>query len=174
MSPFTVDRRVFKFSILTVIALVATSAALADGNDKAVDDLANKAQIALSSGKPDEAISILRRAIDAAPNRADLYLLRSRARDSAGKFDGALEDATRYIELKPEEPYGYLSRARVYMSMEKHALALADANKAISLAPGESDGYLRRADIYADMGKESEAKADEAKAEEIDRRAAVR
>ena len=124
----------------------------------------------ISKGKPEEAVSILRRAIDLDPNRADLYMLRSRARDSSGKFDAALEDASKFVELEPNEPLGYLNRARIYLSLEKEDKALEDANKAIELAPNESDGYYRRADIYNQMGKEAEAKADEAKAEQLDSR----
>lgn len=140
-------------------------------DSKAVDDLKNQALVALSKGKPEEAVSILRRAIDVAPTRSDLYMLRSRARDSSGKFDAAVEDATKYIELEPNESFGYLNRARIYLSQDKSDKALEDTNKAIEMAPNDSDGYYRRADIYTQMGKDAEAKADEAKAEALDKAA---
>lgn len=175
MSPLKVDRCVFlAFAsrvVLTMLLLTSATAIHAQANDKAVDDLMRQAQTALSKGKPDDAASILRKAIDMAPARAELYLLRSRARDSAGKFEAALEDASKYIELAPDDSYGYLNRARVYLSMEKKQAALEDANKAIAISPNEPDAYFRRADIYTELGKDKEAQADEAKAEELDKKA---
>jgi tetratricopeptide (TPR) repeat protein len=187
MSPFNVDRCVLNRAALRadnktaarlalgalwlLMAAVAQGQATNKSSDKAVDDLMSQAQRALTSGKPDEASNILRKAIDMAPTRAELYLVRSRARDQAGKFDAALEDASKYIELAPDDAYGYLNRARVYLSMEKKQQALDDANKAVAMSPNEPDAYFRRADIYADMGKDAEAKADEAKAEELDKKA---
>lgn len=167
------ERRATKLvgSALAISFLLFAPSALADANDKAVDDLVRQASTAQMKGQPQDAISLLRKAIDMAPTRADLYLLRSRARDSAGQFDGALEDASKYIELEPTDPYGYLNRARVYLSLEKTEPALADANKAIQIAPDEPDGYYRRADIYTEMKKDAEAKADEKKAEELERKA---
>jgi tetratricopeptide (TPR) repeat protein len=180
MSPLKVHRCVLRTLVpgLMVRALMVAAflsaipnSSHAQANDKAVDSLMTQAQTALSKGRPDEAASILRKAIDMAPARAELYLLRSRARDSAGDFDAALEDANKYIELTPDDAYGYLNRARVYLSMEKKQAALDDANKAIAIAPDEPDAYYRRADIYNDLGKAAEAKADEAKAEELDKKA---
>lgn len=143
-------------------------AGVAQAQDKkAVDDLARQGQAALSKGQPRDAESLFRKAIELDPARAELYMLRSRARDSSGKFDAALEDANKYIELEPNDAYGYLNRSRIYISLEKTELALADANKAIEIDPKEPDGYYRRADIYNEMGKKDEAKADEKKADEL-------
>jgi tetratricopeptide (TPR) repeat protein len=153
------------------LAAVQSAPVLAQADSKAADALMAQAQSAMSKGRPDEAVPLLRKAIEMSPNRAELYMLRSRARDSSGKFEAALEDASKYIELAPNDPYGYLNRARVYMSLDKASSALEDANKAISLAPNEPDAYYRRADIYVDMGKNAEAKADEAKADELDKKA---
>jgi tetratricopeptide (TPR) repeat protein len=148
--------------------LTAPLAAQAQGT-KAVDDLMIQAQKALQKGQPRDAENLLRKAIDAAPTRAELYMLRSRARDSSGKYEAALEDANKYIELQPSDAFGYLNRSRIYVSMEKPESALADATKAIELDPKEPDGYYRRSDIYRDMGKDAEAKADETKAAALEK-----
>jgi tetratricopeptide (TPR) repeat protein len=134
---------------------------------KAVDDIIRQANNAMQKGQPREAENMLRKAIEMAPTRAELYMLRSRARDSSGKFDAAVEDANKYIEMEPSDAYGYLNRSRIYISMDKPEDALADANKAIELDPKEPDCYYRRSDIYNEMGKKAEAKADEAKAEQL-------
>lgn len=132
-----------------------------------VDELVSQAQKAIQKGQPRDAENLLRKAIETEPTRAELYMLRSRARDSAGKFDAALEDANKYIELEPSDAFGYLNRSRIYVSMDKPESALADATKAIELDPKEPDGYYRRSDIYREMGKDAEAKADEAKADQL-------
>lgn len=154
--------------LLAAAWLLATPAQAQD--TKAVDDLMSQAQRAMQKGQPRDAENLLRRAIEAAPARSELYMLRSRARDSSGKFDAALEDANKYIELEPSDAFGYLNRSRIYISLDKPESALADANKAIELEPNEPDGYYRRSDIYKEMGKDAEAKADEAKADKLDRR----
>ena len=162
--------RTFAAALLIAGVGALATAAAAESDAKAVDDLARQAQMAMSKGKPEEAIPLLRKAINLAPDRADLYMLRSRARDGSGKFEDALEDASKYIELEPKDEYGYLNRARIYLSLDKPESALADANKAIEIAPNESDGYYRRADVYTEMGKDAEAKADEKKADELDKK----
>ena len=172
MSSHPLYRCVFRsLFLLPVLVGLSLAAAQAQASDKAVDEMVVQANKAMMGGKPGEAESILRKAIDLAPTRADLYMLRSRARDSAGKMDAALEDANKYIELAPTDAFAYLNRSRVYMSMEKEQAALDDANKAIELEPNEPDGYYRRADIHSEMGKDAEAKADEKKAEELEKKA---
>jgi tetratricopeptide (TPR) repeat protein len=153
--------------LLAAAWLLAAPLASHAQDSKEVDGLVSQAQKAIQKGQPREAENLLRKAIEAAPTRAELYMLRSRARDASGKYDDALEDANKYIELEPTDAFGYLNRSRIYVSMDKPDSALADANKAIELDPKEPDGYYRRSDIYREMGKNTEAKADEAKADQL-------
>lgn len=150
--------------LLTAPGVIQAAAA----PNKAADDLTAQAQSAMNKGNADEAAKLFRRALEQAPDRVELYLLRSRALDSSGKLEEAIDAASKYIELQPDDAAGYLNRARIYSSQEKNEEALKDANKAIELSPKEPDGYYRRADIYTDMKKPAEAKADEAMAEKLD------
>jgi tetratricopeptide (TPR) repeat protein len=163
------SRWVVAAGMLMAVWLLATAQTTQAQSSQSVDDLVIEAQKALQKGKPRDAESLLRKAIEAAPDRGELYILRSRARNSMGKFAAALEDANKYIELEPNDAYGYLNRSMIHASQEKPELALADANKAIELEPNEPDGYYRRSDIYREMGRMAEAKADEAKAEQLDK-----
>ena len=167
MSTFTSGRGFRRVTVGLLAAGWLMSSAAPAQDTKAVDDLARQAQSQLQKGQPRDAENTLRKAIDMAPARAELYMLRSRARDSSGKFEAALEDANKYIELEPTDPYAYLNRSRILVSQDKFELALADANKAIELDPKEPDAYYRRSDIYNEMGKKAEAKADEDKAEAL-------
>lgn len=153
--------------LLTAAWLLTAPLALQAQDSKAIDEIVSQAQKAIQKGQPRDAENLLRKAIETEPTRAELYMLRSRARDSSGKYDGALEDANKYIEMEPNDAFGYLNRSRIYVSMDKPESALADANKAIELDPKEPDAYYRRSDIYREMGKNSEAKADEAKADQL-------
>ena len=159
--------------VLACAVLAAGFAVAAHGQDtkKQVDDLMRQGQQQMSKGQPRDAMKTFGKAIELDPTRPELYMLRSRARDSAGRFEEALEDATKYIELEPKDEYGYLNRARIYLSLEKPEKALEDANKAIEMKPDEPDGYYRRADAYSAMNKDAEAKADEKKADELDAKA---
>ena len=85
MSPLHVDRCVFRsFLLLPFLVAFSITTSQAQASDKAVDDLVTQAHKAMTTGKPQDAESILRKAIELAPTRADLYLMRSRARDSGG------------------------------------------------------------------------------------------
>jgi tetratricopeptide (TPR) repeat protein len=154
-----------------VLGAVFAVAAHAQDSKKEVDDLMRQGQQLMSKGQPRDAIRMLGKAIELDPTRSELYMLRSRARDSSGRFEEALQDASKYIELEPKDEYGYLNRARVFLSLDQPEKALEDANKAIELKPEEPDGYYRRADAYSAMNKDAEAKADEAKADELDAKA---
>jgi tetratricopeptide (TPR) repeat protein len=149
------------------VLLLATSATVWS-DDAEIDALIDKSRVALSKGKPRDAVAALTEAIEKAPDRAELYSLRARANDANNDFKAALADATKAVELAPNDPYPYIERAKIYVAMEKMDLALADANKAVEVAPNEPDGYYVRADIYREMGKTAEADRDEKKAEEID------
>jgi tetratricopeptide (TPR) repeat protein len=170
MNAFIACRGLKGIAASLLAAGMLLSAPLQAQDDKALNDLVSQAQKAMQKGQPRDADNLLRKAIDMAPTRPDLYMLRSRARDSSGKFDAALDDANKYIELEPTDAYGYLNRSRIYVSLDKPEQALADANKAIEIDPKEPDAYYRRSDIYSEMGKKAEAKADEAKADELDKK----
>jgi tetratricopeptide (TPR) repeat protein len=159
--------------VLACAALAVFAVAVhAQDAKKQVEDLMRQGQQQMSKGQPRDAMKTLGKAIELDPTRSELYMLRSRARDSSGRFEDAHDDATKYIELEPTDEYGYLNRARIYLSLEKPEKALDDANKAIEMKPDEPDGYYRRADAYNAMGnKDAEAKADEKKADELDAKA---
>src|SRR5690606_7293389 len=125
---------------LACVLLLALSPG-AWGDDAEIDALIDQSRVALNQGKAKAAVATLTKAIEKAPNRADLYSLRARAHDASNNFKAAVADATKAIELSPTDPYGYIERAKIYLAMEKMDLALADASKAIEVAPNEPDGY---------------------------------
>ena len=156
--------------LLAAAWLLAAPLAAQAQDTKAVDDLMSQAQKAMQKGQPRDAESLLRKAIEAAPTRAELYMLRSRARTLQASTKRRWTTPTNTSSWQPNDAFGYLNRSRIYISMEKPETALADATKAIELDPKEPDGYYRRSDIYRDMGKDAEAKADEAKAAALEKR----
>src|SRR5512145_356390 len=79
-----------------VLAAVFAVAAHAQDTKKQAEDLMRQGQQQLSKGQPRDAIRTFGKAIDLDPTRPELYMLRSRARDSSGSFEQALEDATKY------------------------------------------------------------------------------
>lgn len=153
--------------IALLVASVVFAAGLLRAQEGEVEDMYGQALAAMSQGEPRQAITILGKAIARAPQRADLFLLRSRAYDASGNYAAALKDSSTAIDLAPQEAEGYLSRARVHVSMNREQLALADATRAIELAPNEPDGYYVRADIYDSMGRKAEAQADEQRADQL-------
>jgi len=155
---------------LGAIVLVAGFAAPAQSAES-VDDMFAAASKAMNSGQNKEAIRILTRAAQAAPNDPEVLVMRARAYTSDGDHTRALADATKAIELKPDDVEMYLARIRVLRADDKFEKAMEDAQKAVELAPNNSDVFLARADIYRDMGNDAAAKADEDKADAIDKAA---
>lgn len=153
---------------LPVLVASALLGMPAHAAEPSLDDLFSNAQKALNSGQNRDAVRILTRAQQIAPNDAEVLLLRARAYTSDGDYTRALADAGKAIELKPSDPEMYLARARVYRADDKFESALADVEKAVSLAPNNPDVYLSRSDIHRDMGNDAAADADEKKAEELE------
>jgi tetratricopeptide (TPR) repeat protein len=150
--------------VLLAVTLLCTPFLSQAADNKAVDALVAKA-----SAIPDnrKAADVMTQAIAMAPDRAELYLLRSHYYDQGGQYDNALKDANKYIEMQPGDYEGFMNRAKVYNSDGKFDLAIADANKAVELAPTEPDVYYARSDIYRDSGKKTESAADEKKADAL-------
>ena len=86
-----------------MLATVFAVTAHAQDAKKQAEELMHQGQQQMSKGQPRDAIRTLGKAIELDPTRSELYMLRSRARDSSGQFEAAVDDASKYIELEPND-----------------------------------------------------------------------
>lgn len=81
----------------------------------------------------DKAVADLDKAIEMAPNAADLYMIRGVAQANLTKLDLALVDTNKAIELAPNLAMAYVNRGMINLGLNKQTDAKADFKKAISL-----------------------------------------
>jgi len=83
------------------------------------------AREAMRLGKPETAVRILGREIEAKSTDASLYLERSAALAAMGKHGGAMEDAHMASYLKPSEPRAFLQKGKAQVNLCDYDGAMA-------------------------------------------------
>ncbi len=112
-------------------------------------------------GREREAIAILDRAIQLAPQRPLLHFRRGFIRGEAGDAEGAIADFTREIAVNPELPGAYVQRGRHLLDTRKDgAGARADFDRAIAVQPGFAMAWANRSRARLLAGDTANAEKD--------------
>src|SRR5581483_698964 len=111
----------------------------------------------------EQAISVLERAVNIAPDYADAYNELGYAYASVGDYPKAIAAMDRYVALMPDEPNPYDSYGEILRMAGKFDAALEQYRKSIQLDP-MFGSELGVADTYALMGKQAEARDEYARA----------
>ncbi len=100
-----------------------------------------KAHILDHAGRSDEAIAVMDKGIQLAPEFYYAYYRRGWMKDHAGDIEGAIEDYSMSIALRPEYAYSYMNRGVLYRLKGENALAEDDFRKVIELdtIPGDDN-----------------------------------
>src|SRR5437763_2855367 len=72
-----------------------------------------------------QAILSFDRAIALAPDYADAYLLRGRARAGMADIPRAIENFTEVIRLRPDDPQPYIERGSAYLEFKNYEASMA-------------------------------------------------
>jgi tetratricopeptide (TPR) repeat protein len=108
--------------------------------------------------RSNEAIPLLERALQLAPNLADIYYIRGVIRfHSLNRLADAKADFDRAIVLNPLFGVAYAERATLLQKQKQFAEALADMDNAIKLDPEASMLHESRANVLIDMSRYNEA-----------------
>jgi len=118
----------------------------------------------LRKGDHQEAIAVLNRALQQAPDDYLAFNERAAAYTFLDKDAAAIRDYTRSISLNDKFATAFRGRGAAYLRQEKYAEALADFDRAIQLNPDYLRAYRGRSAVYRKLGKDKEADADDRKA----------
>ncbi|XP_072939296.1 stress-induced-phosphoprotein 1 [Epargyreus clarus] len=101
-----------------------------------VNQLKEKGNAALSSGKYDEAIEFYTEGIKLDPKNHVLFSNRSAAHAKAGNYAAALEDANTTVAINPSWSKGYSRKGSALAYLGRHDEAIAAYEKGLELEPG--------------------------------------
>jgi len=93
------------------------------------------------------------KAIELAPDSADVYYNRGDAYDEMGEYGKAIADYNKAIELDPNHTLAYYNRGCAYGEIGAYDKAIADYNKAIELNPNDALAYYNRGFAYREKGE---------------------
>jgi len=102
-------------------------------------DRFHRAEIFITIGKYDDAISDLSKAIELGGLGNYVYAKRAETYIAAKKYGMALADYSKLIELDPNNAANYLDRSKLHALLKDYDKAIADVSKAMEIDKG--DGY---------------------------------
>ena len=111
-------------------------------------------------GESDNSITDYNKAIESAPDSADVYYNRGDAYDEIGEYGKAIVDYSKAIELDPNHTLAYYNRGCAYGEIGAYDKAIADFNKAIELNPNDALVYYNRGLAYHEKGEVPKAVSD--------------
>ncbi|GJM31134.1 MAG: O-GlcNAc transferase [Saprospiraceae bacterium] len=116
--------------------------------ERADEGYVNRGSFRGKSGRIDDAIVDLQKAIAVNPTMAKAHESMGNAYGSKGQMEQSLQAFSKAIELEPDNANYYLNRAISYAMMQKFDQSLQDFEQAIQLQPSGS----QLAAIYANRG----------------------
>ena len=109
---------------------------------------------------PQQASTLLDRAIELDPNLAEAYLRRGMVRWDQGQREAARSDLERSLQLNPDFAAAVRFRAEMLAGSDRHDAALEAYTQAISLDPYSPQAYLGRASEHWQLGDPEKATQD--------------
>lgn len=128
-----------------------------EANPKNPTPLVNLAQLAMTEGKPDEAIGFLDRALALKPDFAPALHLRSQIRAHAGELSSARADAETVVRLTPYDPLAWYNLGAVQYAAASYAEALETLTRAIELQNEYANALFVQALSLEKLGRREEA-----------------
>jgi TonB family protein len=115
-----------------------------------------------------EAINVLNKVLEKAPQDAQAHRKRGIAYAHIGKYPEALADLSRAIALNEVDAEAYNQRGIVYYELGRYPQAMADFNQAIAKQPKLAESYNNRGVLYKTLGNYQRALSDLRQAEQLD------
>ncbi|WP_430473601.1 tetratricopeptide repeat protein [Thalassospira lucentensis] len=100
------------------------------------------------------------RALELAPNNAQLWVDRAMALGLAGEYWEAIDDLNKALDLAPNQPDVLIYRASAWRMLESYDLAMSDIENALNLEPNNVQALFERGKLYLIAGKKDLARRD--------------
>ena len=133
------------------------------------DALFVKAKIDLAESRNDDAITALRRALEAKPDWGQAHFLLGSALFLQNDRNGAGTEVARAVELEPDLAEARKLLARIRAASGQFDLAVEESRKYLDARPGDAEGRLQLAQSLVRLGKPKDAMAELEKIPEKDR-----
>lgn len=149
-----------------------------NGHDQPYDKLSSEDYVVLSiafhqRGEHEQALESWTRAIELAPQRADLYNSRGASKSILRNHLGAIADFNKAIKLDPQLAVAFNNRGAAKKASNDIPGAIDDYNSAIDLDPQYPEVFSNRGKAYRELGLLREALSDFDTAVELSPAAAV-
>jgi len=118
-----------------------------------------------------EAIQSHNRAVELAPQRADLLWERAITRQRSGDLDASIKDCQLAVEKNPDFADAHNTLAITYRNQREYAKALTHHDRALELNPQREDFWRERALTHQANGDQQKSAADTQRARELRERA---
>ena len=109
-------------------------------------------------GEPAEAVTLLGKALAAAPQSAEIHAHYGLALHSAGRDQEALASLDRALALAPQQAEALNSRGMVLTALRRPADALANLDQAVALEPSYAEAWNNRGIALRDLDRTDEAR----------------
>ena len=129
--------------VITALNLLGASIGIA-AEKQSFDDLQSQAKAAYAKGKPDEAITLVSRAIAVEPQNSHGYFLRARFHEENREPAKAIADYDQVINLDPRQPDPWQHRGGEHFKLGHIKESLADFDKFIALSPQQAPYHWQR------------------------------
>ena len=119
------------------------------------------------AGRFAEAVDSHNRAVELAPQRADLLWQRAVTRQRSGDLDGSIKDCQLAVEKNPDFADAHNTLAITYRTQREYAKALTHHDRALELNPRREDFWRERALTHQANGDPQKSAADTDRAREL-------
>lgn len=132
-------------SIIYLLAFLTLAPRVrAQGDESQLKNLVEKARSAYESGKKEEALVLLGKAIASEPKSPQGYLVRGQIRQATGEHEQAIADYNEALKLEPRAAEVYQRRGTEHFKLGQIADSIADFDKYIELRPREAPHHWQR------------------------------
>jgi tetratricopeptide (TPR) repeat protein len=161
-----VFRKVSAFVVLTVLThlAIASTAAAQQKNGAQVTQQLNSAPAFVSQGQDlirtrqfNEAIEVLRKAIQLQPDLGVAHVQLAIALMGVGQRDEAMAETKKAIEIDPNDARAYVAQGNIESSMRRYDEAIAAYRQAVNLDSNYLNAYLNLGIAYGTTNRFSES-----------------
>ncbi|MCC5650171.1 tetratricopeptide repeat protein [Nostoc sp. XA013] len=118
-------------------------------------------------GKYQDAIKQFDLALEQAPNLADAYRYRGKAKAESGYTDNAISDYNYLLLIQPKNYEIYDERGQIYYKLENYDKAIDDYNKSLHINSNFALAYYHRGLTYLKINNQQKALEDLCRATEL-------